>query len=291
MRVLAEYAMRGRREAVLLAVGGAAIPMFFWVGAAVVGLVTLRRGARDGFVVMLWAALPALVLAWFGEIMPLAALAGTALLAWLLRLTASWPWTLCGAALLGLVLSAGLHLGGGEYLAEVEKMFVTLFEGVAREARDPAAAAALRAPTAVEIAGMFGVMHSATLVICVALARWWQALLYNPGGLRAELHALRLGGAQVIGLLGAAALLYRLGPGFQVWAWMPLVPLVVAGMGLVHALAAGRAGAGWLGLMYAALLVLPPVKHLLVVLAAVDGWLDLRRRLVRPPREGGDGKE
>jgi hypothetical protein len=289
MRALAEYVMRGRREAVLVAVAGAAIPMFFWVGAAAVGLVTLRRGARQGAEVLMWAALPALVLVWFGEILPLAALAGTTVLAALLRGSASWPWTLCAAALLGLLLGAGLQTVGSGYLAEVEKVFAAFFEGMAKQAADPAAAAAMRVPTGIEIAGMFGLMHSATLVACVLLSRWWQAQLYNPGGLRAELHALRLGPVQVAGLLAAAALLYQLGPGFQVWAWMPLVPLLVAGIALVHALCAGRAGAGWLGLFWAVLLVLPPVKQLVIVLAVIDGLLDLRRRLAAKPPQGGDG--
>jgi hypothetical protein len=252
--------------------------------------VTLRRGPRDGAAVLMWALLPALGLAWLGEILPLAALAGTAALAWLLRWTVSWSLTLCGAAALGLLLSAGLQTVGREYLAEVEKVFVTLFESMTKQAADPAAAAAIRAPTGVEIAGMFGLMHCATLVLCLVLARWWQAQLYNPGGLRTEMHALRLAPLQVLGLLAVAALLYQLGPGFRLWAWMPLVPMLVAGIALVHALLAGRAGAGWLGLFWAAMLVLPPVKQLIVALAAVDGLLDLRRRLAakRPP--GGDGE-
>jgi hypothetical protein len=288
MRALAEYAMRGRREAVLVAVAGAAIPMFFWVGAAVIGLVTLRRGLRDGFVVTLWASLPALGLAWLGEILPLAALGGTLVLAGLLRWSMSWTWVLCGAALLGLMLSALLASVASEYLAEIEKIFAAFFEGMAKQA-DPSAMAAIRAPTGVEIAGMFGLMHSATLVVCLVLARWWQAQLYNPGGLRAELHALRLAPAQVVGLMVVAALLYQMGPDFRVWAWMPLVPLLVAGIGLVHALCVGRAGSGWLGLFWAALLMLPPVKQIVVVLAVVDGLLNVRRRLAAKPPRGGDG--
>ena len=42
MRGVAEYVMRGRRQALLVAVITAAIPMFSWVSAAVVGLVVLR---------------------------------------------------------------------------------------------------------------------------------------------------------------------------------------------------------------------------------------------------------
>lgn len=285
MRGLAEYVMRGRREALLVAVISTAIPMFFWVGAAAVGLVTLRRGLRDGLVVMMWALLPSLALVWLGEIMPAAALLGVVMVASVLRITTSWPWALCAAALLGLLLSAGLHTVGGGYLAQVEKIFATLFASVAEQAKTPSANV-LVAPSASDIAGMFGLMHAVTLAVCLLIARWWQAMLYNPGGLRAEFHALRLERGQTLGLLAAAALLYQLGPGFRLWAWTPLVPLLFAGIGLVHALVARRGG-GLLGLFYAALLVLGPVKQLVVALAVVDGLLDLRKRLPgKPPREG-----
>ena len=40
MRALAEFVMRGRREALLVAVTATMLPMFFWLGAAVIGLVS-----------------------------------------------------------------------------------------------------------------------------------------------------------------------------------------------------------------------------------------------------------
>ena len=58
MRGVAEYVMRGRTQALLVAVITAGIPMFFWVSAAAVGLVTLRRGVRDGLAIMLAALVP-----------------------------------------------------------------------------------------------------------------------------------------------------------------------------------------------------------------------------------------
>ena len=45
MRALAEYVMRGRREALLVSTIAVALPMFFWLGAAVVGLVLFEFGA------------------------------------------------------------------------------------------------------------------------------------------------------------------------------------------------------------------------------------------------------
>jgi len=64
---------------------------------------------------------------------------------------------------------------------------------------------------------------------------------------------------------------------------VPLVPLLFAGIALVHALAAARGRGGWLGLFYAALLVLAPFKQFIVVLAAMDSWLDIRGRWLKKP--------
>lgn len=283
MRALAEFVMRGRTQAVVVAVLASGIPMFFWLGAAVVGLVTLRRGVRDGAFVMLWALLPAAAVAYFGEIMPAAALLGTLALAWVLRVTVSWAWALSAAGGLGLLLSGGLYTVGRPYLEIVEKLFAEVFEGI--EKRGGQEAAVLAPPGAAEIAGMFGLVHALTLVLCLIIARWWQAALYNPGGFRTEFHALRLGQWQVLAMIGLALALGAMGPEFRLWAWVPLVPLAFAGLGLVHAIAAGRGRGGLLGLFYAALLILPPVKQLLVVLAAMDGWLDFRRRWLKPPSQ------
>lgn len=182
MRGLAEYVMRGRREALLVSVVATVVPMFFWLGAAVVGLVTLRKGPREGALVMLWALLPAAVAAWFGEIMPAATLLGLMLAAWVLRVTVSWPWALCSAASLGLLLGGGLITVGRGYLANVEQLFAELMKGIAGQATvDAPVHAMLKAPTAGDIAGMFGLILAVTVVLALIVARWWQAMLYNAG--------------------------------------------------------------------------------------------------------------
>ena len=55
--------MRGRPQALLVAVLGSASLLFSWVSAAAIALVTLRRGAAEGAFVLLWALLPAAVIA------------------------------------------------------------------------------------------------------------------------------------------------------------------------------------------------------------------------------------
>jgi len=284
MRALAEYVMRGRREALLVSTMAVALPMFFWLGAAVVGLVTLRKGVREGVFVMLWALLPAAAVAYFGEIMPVAALLGITAVAWVLRLTVSWPWALCASSLLGLVLGGGLLTIGRGYLAQVEKLFADLVAGIGQQAAQKGAeTVALTPPGASDIAGMFGLILAMTLAVCLIIARWWQAALYNPGGFRAEFHALRLDRVQALALLLLAFGFGAMGEGFRLWAWMPLVPLLFAGIALVHALAAARGRGGWLGLFYAALLVLAPLKQFVVVLAAMDSLIDIRGRWLKKP--------
>ena len=102
-------------------------------------------------------------------------------------------------------------------------------------------------------------------------------------------HAIRFAAAPGAALMMVGLALYARGPDMQVWAQIVLLPLLVSGIGLVHALVAGRRVGGMLGLFYAALLLAPPVKYVVSGLAAVDAVADLRRRLgVEPPPPGKD---
>ena len=289
MRALAGFVMRGRREALLVAVVASVVPMFFWVGSAAVGLLTLRRGGTEGGFVALWALLPCLVLARFGEVVPAAAMIGIWLVAMVLRATRSWSLTLLAASAIGLVFGLGLLGAGGAYLEAVRTIAEGFIAEVGKRSGDPAVAAQLQAPDTQQIASIFGFMLALTLVGCTVLARWWQSALFNPGGFREEFHAIRFGSVPGLALVGAGASLYLQGPAMQIWAQTVMLPLLVAGIGLVHALVARRRVGGMLGLLYAALLLAPPVKYVVMGLAAVDAVANLRRLLgVAPPPPGKD---
>lgn len=280
MRSLAEYIMRGRSQAVIVAVITAGIPMLFWIAASAVGLVTLRRGMKDGGIVCVWAMIPAAVVAVFGEIMPVLAMPGVLMLAWVLRTTLRWSWALLGSTVIAVAFSAGLMSVGEAYLAEITRLFQQVFKDI-ETAGD--SGVALVPPSAPEIAGMFGLVHGVTLVVCLLIARWWQALLFNPGGFGAEFKSLRLEPLQGIGLILSAVALGMIGPEFRLWTWMPLLPLLFAGLGLVHGVVARTGKGGLLGIFYAALIMMPPAKQLLVVLAVMDSWMDFRTRWRKSP--------
>src|SRR5690606_1486160 len=90
MRGLAEYIMRGRREATLAVAIAAAIPLLFWFSAAAVALVVLRRGLSDAVPILVWGLLPAVVWAVVGDLTPLLVIVGGAGLAVVLRQTDDW---------------------------------------------------------------------------------------------------------------------------------------------------------------------------------------------------------
>ena len=278
MQWLASYVMRGRRQALLVAVLSAGVPMFFWVSAAVLGLVTLRKGIREGLLLLMWASLPAAAMVWLGEIVPLCTLVGVTLLAALLRATESWQLALLGATGLGLLLSIGLVVLGGSYIASIQAIFAEFFAELQRQAASQGVE--FVSPDEVAISGMFGLVLAVALIMSLLIARWWQALLYNPGGLRTEFHALRLQPLPAILLLLLTGLFAFVFERMQFWIWIPMLPVFFAGLGLMHGLIARRGlGNQWLVLMYVGLAIMPAVKEGLMVLAVADSWIDFRHRL------------
>lgn len=95
MRGFLEFIMRGRKQAMLMAMLFGFIPFFGWVSSAIVALITLRIGIIQGLFILLWTALPSVALAWMGDSTSLyfRVLAGTGLtwiLAIILRATVNW---------------------------------------------------------------------------------------------------------------------------------------------------------------------------------------------------------
>lgn len=56
------FVLRDRRQAIMTALLLSAIPFFSWIAAVIIGLITLCKGITEGFIVLLWSILPAVVL-------------------------------------------------------------------------------------------------------------------------------------------------------------------------------------------------------------------------------------
>ncbi|MNH99015.1 hypothetical protein D3C73_517690 [compost metagenome] len=296
MRAIAEFIMRGRMQATLVVAGCAALPLLYWLGAAAGCLVLLRRGLRDALGVLALGLLPAL--AWWlysDDPRALLVLLGSASLALVLRASESWNRVLLVSIAMGVVFSVVLGTVFGpqiEMLAQaLIKVMPSLLGDVYQKLSvdEQARFASLIAPV---LTGLIAALLQIVSLLSLLVGRYWQALLYNPGGFGREFRAIR------IPLLPAMLLLacMLLGPnlGSQMAMLTPLcsVPLVFAGLALIHGLVAQkRLARFWLvGLYVTLLLFMQLIYPLLVVLAIVDSLIDFRGRLAPKDADNANGE-
>lgn len=278
--------MRGRFQALLLVVAGAGSLMFCWISAAVIALVTLRKGTAQGAWLLLWALLPAGVLLYaFGDSGPLTLLLGTMLLAVVLRETVSLSLALLCSVAVGVGTGLVLIVFGGEFLQQVVAIFSDFLAQLEQQVSTQSEQnVVLPRPTAVQVAGLMGAGNAAVSVLCLLLGRYWQAALYNPNGFGDEFRQLRFAPA-IAGVLALIAVgVASLGVEYRTWAVIGVMPLNFAGLALVHARVKARGqGTGWLTGFYLAWLLFDPVKMMVVFAAIADSWFDFRQRWQQPP--------
>jgi len=277
--------MKGRTQAILVSVLGVGTLFFAWIGAAAVGLVTLRQGARQGFVVLAWAVLPASVILVMGrDVGPLASLIGVAFAATVLRATVSLPMALLASTASGVVTAIMMLTLGEAQMAAIMEVLQQFINSVQTQSVQNGANAEMvqkiAVPSNADVAGLIGISNAISVAISLMLARWWQALLYNPGGFQQEFHQLRFTPIFSVGLFVTALILANAGEQFRVWVYFPLIPLMFAGFGLVHG-AVGKKGLprGALVFAYGLWLMLDPARILLVLATIADSFVDFRSRL------------
>ena len=272
--------MRGRFHALGVTLACAGSVMFCWISAAVLALVTLRKGAGPGTWLMAWALLPSGALLYvYGDSGPLALLLGTLVLALVLRATVNLPLAILASVPVGAVTGFALVTLGGEFLDQVVAAFGQFLGVLEQQLSQGGEQVVLARPDTMQVAGMLGAGTAASSVMCLLLARYWQAALYNPGGFGQEFKALRYTPVQAAALALGALVLVGMGPEYRTWAMICVIPLALAGLALVHARAAWRGqGKGWLTGFYLAWVIFDPVKLLVVLAAIADSWFNFRQR-------------
>ncbi len=282
MQGLAAWIMRGRFTAIATTVVCAILPLLGWVSGAVVALVTLRRGAGEGLIVLLGSLV--------GVNLILALMAGQAV--WLLGPALElWLPVLVLALWLrsSISLSSTLRLAAGLAALAVAAFYAAVgdpsrywrprFEQVLGSLPD--GGGVWGAGVEQMLPMMTGFWALGLLIGAVAsllFGRWLQSLLYNPGGFAKEFRDVDLGRA----LAGAAAALW-VGTAFGGPAILQDLALVISAvfvlqaLSLVHALiAAKRLGGGWLIVTY---LLLPFAFQLMAIAGMADAAFQWRQRL------------
>ncbi|WP_367255642.1 hypothetical protein [Pseudomonas sp. stari2] len=295
MRALAEFIMRGRMQATLVVAGSAALPLLFWLSAAAGCLVLLRRGS-DALSVLGVGVLSALV-SWhyLKDPTALIVLLGTCSLALVLRAGHTWNRALLVSVAVGLLIAVSLGTvfsSFTETLAQTFEQVLPLAMGEVYEkfsADQKAILTALAVPLSIISTAVSLQVFS---VLCLILGRYWQALLYNPGGFGREFRTIRLPKSVALSLLAVMCVAPFFGLHALVLLPLCSVPLFFAGLALVHGLVAQKRLAGfWLVGIYVTLV---PFMHLLgpllVVLAIVDSLIDFRGRHVSKDTDNANGE-
>ena len=139
------------------------------------------------------------------------------------------------------------------------------------------------------LTGLIAALLQAISVLSLILGRYWQAVLYNPGGFGREFRAIRIPLGPAMLLLACMLVGPSFGPQLAMLTPMCSVPLAFAGLALIHGLVAqGRLARFWLVGVYITMLpFMQLIYPLLVVLAIVDSLIDFRGRLA--PKDADNG--
>lgn len=291
MKSLADFIMRGPVQGALVAALATASLFLAWIGAAAVALMVLRYGVNRAAIVFLAALAPAAFWMHAGDIGPLTTLVCTVVLAAALRVSQSWSIVLLSTPFVIGVWCMLIVLFAPEYVEIIRSIFEQVLEGFKARVMSSASDAErevldrISAPSGMQIMGMLAILQALMTIFSLLVGRWWQALLYNPGGFQQEFHALKLDRLHGLVLVGGFIVVASQ-DSYSAWSWMFIVPLLVAGMALVHGLVAqSRLPARWLVLFYMALFVFRPLVALLAAVAVADSALDFRSRVGQKNRD------
>lgn len=281
MLALARWLMRG----LPYAAGGAAlatlVPWLFWLGAAIAALVTLRKGFAPALPVIIAAALPAGFWWAQGDVIPLTSVLLVTLMASILRERMRWSEALLAGTL---VAAAMVQFGIFSPPGGMELMLEQLRQGSSDVDRMLTELASQGYDTqmlaSIVVGGVTGLVVLVVAIACLALARSWQAGLYNPGGFREEFHAFRLAPKElaVVAVLGVVGMML----GAHALAVLGWIPLLVAGIALVHGYIGLKGMNGlWLVAFYVLLITTWPTILIVLLLGLIDTFANIRARLAR----------
>ncbi len=298
MKAFAGWVLAGRLSALALTGGFAVLSMVFppllLLSLASLALVGLRMGAREGLLIAVGSAGLMFILslvdsrgAWIGVV----AFTVLWLLTWLVsqvyRRYASTAWMINATGAIGVLLVVAVYLTLGdpaEYWLELLEQYLRPQLAQIQFAQSEAELSHLLAGFSQVMTG--GVMGLICLLVIVSLllARWWQAMLFNPGGFQREYHSLRLG------RLTAWAMLALLAVSLVGWfsltvdlATVVWLLFLFQGLAVIHHLVLQLGmSVGWLFCIYFLLAVIPYyATPVLSGLGLIDTWFDFRSRIRR----------
>ncbi len=293
--VLARFILRGPSQAALVMATSALLAMilmpFSWLSAAALILVVLHENKEVALRATAIASVAVLVMSWMIFGTPLLAIGyllflwiPAGLIAYVLRQSVSLVLSLQLLTVLGLVIVTGLYLlfpSMGETWRETfEQILQPALEQAGTQV-DPVQLDNLLKLFARAVIGLLAIVVVFNILMALFIGRWWQAGLFNPGGLSREFNELRLG--KVFALVTA---LFLIANAFinNDWVLSSMLLMVsmtlVQGIAIMHGVIAKRQlSRGWMFGFYVLLLLIPQVMIILTVMGLLDAWVDIRKKI------------
>lgn len=291
MRFIAEFAMRGRLQAIGVCLFGVLFPMMYWLTNATVSLVVLRKGTKDGLLILLWSCLPIIVLMFAYEdpipmVILMGILLGTTLLASVLRQTQSWEATLAVAVLVAGFGTFVFEFGASTLMSEIVDQYLRFLSDFKQQmAGDKVGVQnAVLTVTPAEahelLFGSIALFFAYSMVLFLILGRWWQSELYNQGGFGLEFQNLRLSHGFSIALVIGLILTFGL-DNLVRWIYLLTMPLFMAAIGFIHWIVnKKKLSSSWLTSFYLMMIfIFQLLAPVLIAVALMDSWFDLRKRI------------
>ena len=293
---LARFILKGYSQAALVAASmamlGLLLPPVAWLSGAAVALVTLVNGHRNGLLVTAIAGIGTAVLS--GLILSIPELAiYYVLLVWLpvvmvavvLRQTVSLVLCLqliAGVSLLGIMVLYVFFPDFGEIWRSSLNMMADDLIANSNGTLDKEQLQLIIDQVVSLLPGFFASSFMIGTMLSLYMARWWQAVIYNPGGFGKEFRAINLGKATALIALAIAITASLIKA--DIFNAMLLVVFALylnQGVAVLHAVFAGKQfNAVWLFMIYLLMFFVPHIVVLLALAGLADTWIDFRRRLV-----------
>lgn len=305
MRKILEFIMAGRPQAVgvilILTLLGLFIPFFWLLSGAIIALITLRMGLVQALWVIGWSAvlLSIFSLGLFGTSSRLglvgtfAASAGfglaqwlpVAVFAWPLRRWASWSFVMQAIGVAGMAAVFLVQVFNPDMTSIWQNFLTQTLGGSIRRAGMDAAQVKIAIDSvAPYFTGILATLIATGISLSLILGRYWQSVLYNPGGFAEEFTRWKASSAfsGLMLALSVAAIVLHQSLLMQMML-VGLVPFFFQSLGLAHALVKlYDMSTGWLVGLYVLLVFMTlQMAALLTAIGLVDGFVDIRSRLAK----------
>ncbi|PCH86118.1 MAG: hypothetical protein COB89_00270 [Piscirickettsiaceae bacterium] len=297
MKALASFIMQGGRQATIvvasLAILSLLVPPVVIVSVAALCLITLRSGAAEGIRVIIGASVATALMGYVLLGTPMVSLTylfvmwlPAFLVSLVLRETGKFNVALECLVLLGMVAVIGIYLMVDNPSQQWAVGIQDVVGRISQQQDLPVTQEEVRIGiefwsqyiTGIVIAGSL-----ASLVMSLLLARWWQGLLYNPGGFSEEFSEIRLlprDGMVFVALMLAAVSLNN-AMGELLWNIdIPVLLLfLMVGMSVVQSVVKKKSkGRFFLIVFYVAVFFVPHLMLPIVLIGLSDVWMDWRQR-------------